>query len=168
MALARCGIGTIVISDFDVVEPANLSRQFYFIQQIGMLKTLALKDTIERINSDTIVISLSERLNKTNIPVIFSGCDIIVEAFDRADMKEMIAETVQTSMKGIPLILGSGIAGWGNSGLLRTRKIDDCLFVCGDEVTETGPDCPPLAPRVGITANMQADLVVDILMKIKR
>ena len=168
VALARCGIGTIVISDFDVIEPANLNRQYYFISQIGMFKTLALRDNIERISRDTIIIALTEKLDKNNIPVIFSNCDVIVEAFDRNDMKEMLAESVQTSLKGIPLILGSGLAGWGQNEELKSRKIDDTLYVCGDETTESGSDMPPLAPRVGIVANLQANLVVDILMKIRR
>jgi sulfur carrier protein ThiS adenylyltransferase len=49
--------------------------------------------------------------------------------------------------------------------LLRSRKIDETLYVCGDESTEVSDEMPPLAPRVGIVANMQADTVIDILMK---
>lgn len=33
VALARSGVGTLVISDFDVVEPANLNRQYFFTSQ---------------------------------------------------------------------------------------------------------------------------------------
>lgn len=42
IALARMGIGTLILVDFDVVEPSNLNRQQYFIYQIGMPKTQAL------------------------------------------------------------------------------------------------------------------------------
>ena len=164
VSLARSGIGTIVISDFDVVEPANLNRQYYFVSQLGMLKTTALKETIARINPDTIVIAHTEKLNRENIPEIFSGCDIIVEAFDTDQMKEMLAETIQVRMPGTPVILGSGLAGWGNNESIKCRRIDDTLYVCGDETTDTTPDNPALAPRVGIVANMQANTVIDILM----
>ncbi len=34
VALARSGIGTIVVSDYDVIEPANLNRQYYFTSQV--------------------------------------------------------------------------------------------------------------------------------------
>ena len=168
VALARSGIGTIVISDFDIIEPANLNRQYYFINQIGMYKTLALRDNIERISRDTIVIALTEKLDKNNVPLIFSNCDVIVEAFDRDDMKEMLTDSVQTFLPGIPLILGSGLAGWGGNEILNSRKIDDSLYVCGDEASESGSDMPPMAPRVGIVANMQANIVIDILMKTSR
>jgi sulfur carrier protein ThiS adenylyltransferase len=164
VSLARSGIGTIVISDFDVVEPANLNRQYYFVSQLGMLKTTALKETIARINPDTIVIAHTENLNRENIPDIFAGCDIIVEAFDTDQMKEMLAETIQVRMPGTPVILGSGLAGWGNNESIKCRRIDDTLYVCGDETTDTTPDNPALAPRVGIVANMQANTVIEILM----
>jgi sulfur carrier protein ThiS adenylyltransferase len=39
------------------------------------------------------------------------------------------------------------------------------LFICGDEVKEIADDLPPLAPRVGIVANMQANTVLEILLK---
>lgn len=164
VSLARSGIGTIVISDYDVVEPSNLNRQYFFINQLGMHKAAALKETIARINPDTIVIAHNEKLNPDNIPGIFAGCSVIVEAFDTNNMKEMLINTIHSKMWGIPLIIGSGLAGWGKNELIRSRKIDESLYVCGDEMTETGPDNPPLAPRVGVVANMQANLVLEILM----
>jgi sulfur carrier protein ThiS adenylyltransferase len=68
-------------------------------------------------------------------------------------------------MPGIPLIIGSGLAGWGNTDSIKFRKIDDTLFICGDESTIAGEDLPPMAARVGIVANMQANTVIEILMK---
>jgi sulfur carrier protein ThiS adenylyltransferase len=164
VALARCGVGTLVISDFDVVEPANLNRQYYFINQVGILKSFALKENIAKINPDITVIAHPVKLNKLNIPEIYSGCDVIVEAFDSDDMKEMLIETVLTGMPEIPVIIGSGVAGWGNNEAIRYRKIDETLYVCGDETTEATDELPPLAPRVAIVANMQANTVIEILM----
>jgi sulfur carrier protein ThiS adenylyltransferase len=165
VALARSGVGTLVISDFDVVEEANLNRQYYFSDQIGMEKTRALKENIARINPVTRLIINQVQLNPKNIPLIYSDCDVIVEAFDRADMKEMLIETLHRSLPGIPIVVGSGMAGWGNNESIRCRKIDDYLFVCGDESTEVSDEMPPMAPRVGIVANMQANIVIEILMK---
>lgn len=164
-ALARSGVGTLVISDFDTLEKANINRQFYFADQIGMQKTEALKLNIERINPKIKMIVHNTKLDKENIPVIYSGCDVIVEAFDSADMKEMLISTVQTMMPGIPVVVGSGMAGWGNNELIKYRKIDDYLYVCGDEISEVSEDMPPMAPRVGIVSHMQANVVIDILMK---
>lgn len=167
VALARSGVGTLVISDFDIVEEPNLNRQYYFIDQVGLMKTVALKENIARINPEVHVIVHQKRLEKENITEIFSGCDVIVEAFDRSDMKEMLIETVQINMPGTPVIVGSGMAGWGKTSDISCRKIDDTLYVCGDETSESSENLPPIAPRVGIVANMQANLVLEILMNIK-
>jgi sulfur carrier protein ThiS adenylyltransferase len=166
VALARCGVGTLVLSDFDIIEEQNLSRQYYFTDQVGMMKTIALKENIGRINPDVFVIVHQKRLDRKNIPEIFSGCDVIVEAFDSSDMKEMLIETVQMKMRHTPLVIGSGMAGWGKSEDIRCRKIDNTLYVCGDESSEVSENLPPLAPRVGIVANMQANVVIEILMKL--
>jgi sulfur carrier protein ThiS adenylyltransferase len=164
VALARIGVGTLVIADFDIVEPANLNRQYYFADQVGMAKTDALRDNIQRIDPSVSIVIYNTRLTAGNIPQIFSGCDVIVEAFDQATEKEMLIETVQEKMPGIPLIVGSGMAGWGKNDQLKCRKLDDFLYVCGDESSEISDDQPPMAPRVGIVSNMQANIVTEILL----
>ncbi len=166
-ALARSGIGTLVIADHDIVEQANLNRQFFFRDQVGMFKTDALRANIQRINPDVELILHKVKLDRRNIRGVFADCDIIVEAFDSIDMKQMLIETVQSELPGIPLIAGSGLAGFGFNETIHSRKIDDTLYVCGDESTSAGDNLPPLAPRVGIVANMQANLVIEILMNRK-
>lgn len=167
VALARTGIGTLVIADFDVIELINLNRQYYFTDQVGMMKTFALKKNIFCINPDVKVITCEEKVNRMNIPEIFSGCDVIVEAFDSSAMKELLIETVQSTMPHVPIIVGSGLAGWGKTDDIGCRKIDDTLYICGDESTEVSEQLPPLAPRVAIVANMQANIVVELLMERK-
>ena len=164
-SLARAGVGTLVITDFDNIEASNLSRQYYFVDQVGMMKTTALKENLLRIRPEINVIAHPIELNEKNIASVFCDCHVIVEAFDRSDMKQMLIETVQKELTGIPLIVGSGLAGWGNTGSLKFRKIDETLYICGDEFSEVSDDYPPLAPRVCIVANMQANAVIEILMK---
>ncbi len=132
------------------------------------MKTVALKENIIRINPAVFVIIHQKRLDSINIPEIFSGCDVIVEAFDSPVMKEMLIETVQLKMPGTPLVVGSGMAGWGKSEAIKCRKIDDTLYVCGDESSETSDEMPAMASRVAMVANMQANVVIEILMKMRR
>ncbi len=164
VALARSGIGTLVITDFDIVEELNLNRQYYFVEQIGLLKTVALKQNIARINPAVSVVIHQQKLDKNNIHEIYSGCNIIVEALDSALMKQMFIEAVQTKMPGIPVIVGSGMAGWGKTNEIFSRKLDDSLYVCGDENSEVSDELPPVASRVAIVANMQANIVIELLM----
>jgi sulfur carrier protein ThiS adenylyltransferase len=165
VSLARTGVGTIVIADFDTVEKLNLSRQYYFRDQTGKPKVLALQENINRINPEITVIPVHVKLDPSNIPDTFKGCHLIIEAFDKAEMKEMLIETVQNKMPEIPLIVGSGIAGWGKSDEIKCRKIDDSLYICGDETLEATEELPPLAPRVGIVACMQANLAIELLLR---
>jgi sulfur carrier protein ThiS adenylyltransferase len=167
VALARSGVGTLVIADYDIIEEANLNRQYYFIDQIGVKKTIALKENISKINPAVSVIIHHAKIDRSNIVDFFSGCNIIVEAFDSAEMKEMLIETVQQKMPGIPLVVGSGMAGWGKNNDITCRKIDNTLYVVGDECSEVSDDLPPIAPRVGVVANMQANIVLELLMNIE-
>jgi len=167
VSLARAGVGTLVIADFDIVEEFNLSRQYYFRDQTGLPKVLALRENINRINKAITVLTYQVKLDTSNIPEIFKGCHLIIEAFDSAEMKEMLIGTVQEKMPGIPLIVGSGLAGWGKNEDIKCRKIDDSLYICGDETLETAEEFPPMAPRVGIIAAMQANLAVELIMKME-
>lgn len=163
VALARVGTGKLVIADFDVVSESNLNRQYYFFDQVGKPKATALMENIKRINPAVSVLSHNVCLTKENIPLLFADCDVIVEAFDKADQKEMLIETVLTVFPGKPLVIGLGMAGWGMNDAIHCRKSDN-IYICGDEKSEIAPDLPPIAPRVGIVANMQANVVLEILL----
>jgi len=162
-ALARAGVGTLILIDFDVVSESNLNRQYYFYDQIGKKKASSLMENIGRINPGVTVIAHDLRLDRGNISDMFKDCDVIVEAFDRADQKEVLIETVLTLLPHKDLVIGLGMAGWGKNELIHYRKIDR-MHICGDEVSEISDEMPPLAPRVGIVANMQANTVLDILL----
>ena len=164
VSLARVNVGNLIIADFDVIEESNLNRQYYFYDQIGQKKVSALKKNIENINPDVKVKAVDIKLNSKNIIELFQNCDVIIEAFDKAEMKQLIIETVLDKMPDKPLILGVGIAGWGDNNLLKTKKIDN-LYICGDGIAEVSDKNPALAPRVGIVANMLANQALEILLK---
>lgn len=162
-ALVRVGIGRLVICDFDRVEESNLNRQFYFRDQIGQPKVEALKTNLLRINPALILEIHHIRLNPENIPELFGGVDVLIEAFDQADQKAMIIESALATWPERPLIIGSGLAGFGNCNSIRMRSSGN-LYICGDESAEIGPEMPPLAPRVGMVANMMANIGIELLL----
>jgi len=164
MALTRVGIGKLIIADFDVVSESNLNRQFYFRDQLNHKKVEALKENLHRINPDIEIEIHDIRLNRENLLPIFSSTDVMVEAFDMAEMKEMIIELFQTEQPNTPLVFGNGMAGWGESNKIRVQKLGN-LYLCGDNETEINPEMPPMAPRVGICAAMQANVVMSILLE---
>ncbi len=164
VSLARSGIGKLVITDFDIVDNSNLNRQYYFMDQVGMKKTDALKANINRITNLTSVETHDVVLNAELIETIFKDCDIIVEAVDKAATKQEIIETCYFKFPHKPLITGLGMAGWGDTNILRSRQSGN-LYICGDEISEVSDDNPPLAPRVSIVSNMQANIVLELILK---
>jgi sulfur carrier protein ThiS adenylyltransferase len=163
IALARVGVGRLVIADFDKVEESNLNRQYFFADQVGIPKVLALKENISRIDPKITVQIHYETLTERNIDLIFKDCDVIVEAFDGAEMKQMIIETVLEKMPEKYLVCGSGLAGWGNNESIGMR-VSGRIYIFGDGTNEVDELHPPLAPRVGIVANMEANQVLEILL----
>jgi sulfur carrier protein ThiS adenylyltransferase len=163
IALARAGIGHLVIVDFDVVAEANLDRQYYFLNQVGEKKVLALRENIRKAAPGIRVDAHDLRLGPDEVARVFKDCQVIVEAFDRADQKLMLIETVSERFPDKFIVAGSGLAGYGGNNALRTRRLGS-LFICGDEASEVSENNPPLAPRVGIVANMQANQVLEIVL----
>lgn len=164
IALARVGVGTITVADFDVVEPSNLNRQQYFIDQIGMFKVEALKHNLSRINPYVKVNTFNIMLTKENIPTILKSVAVIVEAFDKAEMKTMLINTVLEKMDSVKIVAASGLAGYGANNDIKTKAISKRLYIVGDFISEAKPGSGLMAPRVGIAASHQANQVVRIIL----
>ncbi|MEW6652465.1 MAG: sulfur carrier protein ThiS adenylyltransferase ThiF [Bacteroidota bacterium] len=162
-ALTRVGIGKLVIADFDVIEESNLNRQYFFYDQIGKYKASALKENLLRINPLVTICDNIIKLSPNEIVELYKDCDVIVEAFDKAEMKEMIVETVLYEFPAKPIVCGVGLAGWGGNNLLKTEQFRK-LYIVGDRKSETSEIDPPIAPRVGAVSNLMANVVLEILL----
>ena len=165
--LARAGVGKLIIADFDKVEPSDLGRQYYFIDQIGRPKVEALLENLKKINPFSAYEIRQVRIERDNVKPIFGSADILVEAFDDAGQKQMLIESWLFHFPRKPVIAASGLAGYGNNNRLRQRKLGN-LYICGDEVSECDECTAPMAPRVAVVANMQANLAVELLVKAKK
>lgn len=161
--LVRSGFKNFIIVDFDVIEYTNLSRQFYFLSQVGQLKVDQLKQNLLSINPDLNIEAINMRIEPDNAEVLFKDCNVIVEAFDKANYKRMLVETYIRSNK--LLVSASGLAGWGNSDDLRVHKVKDNFYIIGDLVSEVGEHCPPISPRVNIAAAKQADVILNYVIE---
>lgn len=164
IALTRMGIGRLVLADFDVVEPSNLNRQQFFVDQLGQPKVLALRDTLARINPYVEVTAHYTRVDEDNIPEIFGTVDVLVEAFDHAEAKAMLASAFLQACPRTPLIVATGLAGHLPSNSIVTRKAGPFLYVVGDGEAAAGPGRGLMAPRVGVAAHHQANAVLRILL----
>ena len=164
VALARVGVGELVLADFDVVEASNLNRQQYFVGQIGRLKVDALEENLRQINPYVKVVTHKEFLDETNIPEIFCRVDVLVEAFDRAETKAALLNAMARACPDVPVVASSGVAGHGPSNSIKTTKFGDRYYIVGDLETAAASGVGLMAPRVGIAAHHQANCVLRLLL----
>jgi len=164
ITLARAGVGRLIIADFDRIEPSNLNRQQYTVKQIGRRKAAALRANLRQIAPFTECAAHDIRITPSNVDRVFGSADILIEAFDKAEEKGMLINAWLKLYPDRPVIAASGLAGYGKNSKLRTRKMGN-LYICGDCASEPAPGVRPMAPRVAIVANMQANLAVELLMK---
>lgn len=157
--LARCGFKHFTIYDFDIVQLSNLNRQFYFLEQIGMPKVEALKENLLKINPDISLFLHHKRIDSSNVKKVFENCDAVVEAFDQAAEKKMLAE--EYAYSGKLFVSASGLAGWGNSDRIVVKKIHETFYIAGDGKTAVSKNCPPCSPIVNIAAAKEADVILN-------
>lgn len=162
-SLARAGVGTLILIDFDTVDVSNLNRQQYKACQVGMKKAEALAENLREIAPCVQVIAHTARVTEENIRTLADGADVVCEAFDQADQKSMLAEAVLTKLPGSILVAASGMAGLGSPNQIRTRQISRRFWLCGDGESDVEELGSLFAPRVMLCAAHQALTVLRIL-----
>ncbi len=167
-ALARAGVLNFVIADTDKIEISNLNRQQYFIDDLGKYKVDALSNILKSINPIVKVEAHKTKLNSDNLKKIFNECQIVVEAFDTIEAKSMIVKTFIEKMPDKYLVCASGLAGFGKSNKIKTRKLTKNIFICGDNQTEPAESTGLMAPRVLIAAAHQANKVLEIISSLSK
>ena len=163
IALARAGIGRLILIDFDRVDITNLHRQQYKVNQIGRYKTEALLENLLEIAPYMKADVFTERITEDNFAELLKDADIICEAFDDAQSKAMLVNGVLEKLPHRYLIAASGMAGMGTPNAIRTRKITKRFYLCGDGESDTADTFGLVAPRVMLCAAHQAHTVLRIL-----
>jgi len=163
VALARAGIGRLVLVDFDRVEESNLDRQYYFLDQVGKLKVEALKENIIRLNPRVAVSSINQKLEKGNMEKHFHDVDVIIEALDNAETKTQFIEEILTKLPDKPVVAASGVAGYGHSDRIVTKKLGN-LYMCYDKEAKSSDEDVLMAPRVALMGNWEANTALEIIL----
>jgi len=162
VALTRAGVGRLIIADFDKVELSNLNRQHYFLPDIDRQKVEALSSHLKEINSAIEIISHDLRISAEMVKEVYSGADLLIEAFDHAECKHWLIEAWCASFPDKDIICGSGVSGLGDSASIGIRS-SGRIHIIGDE--QTSSEVGLCAARVGLAANMQANLAIEILTR---
>ena len=162
-ALARAGVGKLILIDFDRVELTNLHRQNYKADQVGRYKTEALAENLREIAPYMELETHTERLTEENLEGLLRGAVIICEAFDKAEAKAMLVNGVLERFPEKFLVSASGMAGLGSANAIPTRKITKRFYLSGDGVSDVSAGLGLVAPRVTLCAAHQALTVLRLL-----
>lgn len=111
IALARAGVGRLILTDFDRVDITNLHRQQYKATQLGEFKTEALAANLREIAPYLTIETHTTAITEENFEEILAPADVICEAFDNAEAKAMLVNGVLEKLHTKYLIAASGMAG---------------------------------------------------------
>lgn len=94
-ALARSGIGTLILIDYDVIDESNINRQIIALEStVGMKKVDAFYERIMDINPNCNVIKIDSFINEDNLDEIFNyKIDFFVDACDTTTTKKAFIRT---------------------------------------------------------------------------
>lgn len=163
-SLTRIGVGHLHLIDFDVVDVTNLNRQQYFMEHVGMYKTEALKSLLMKINPYIEIKTDCVRVTEENIKELFCDNDIVCEAFDNPDAKALLVNGIMEYFPEKKLVSASGMAGFGSSNSIVTRRITKNFYLCGDRVTAPSYGNGLMAPRVAVCAAHEANMITRLII----
>ena len=163
VALARAGVGKLILIDFDRVDISNLHRQQYKAAQVGKSKTEALTENLREISPYIRLQSHTVKITEENVQELLAEADVICEAFDMAEEKAMLVNAVLEKMPEKYLVAASGMAGLGSANEIRTKRVMKRFYLCGDEVSDVAEGIGLVSSRVMLCAAHQAHVVLRIL-----
>lgn len=120
--LVRGGFKDITLIDSDLVDESNLQRQIFVENDIGKLKTTALKKRLKDIDSKCSIDTFAEIINEKNIKQLCSKSNLIIETTDNFQTRKIINTYCQKENKD-----------WLYSGAVKTEFVS-CLFYGRDRL----------------------------------
>lgn len=108
-ALARSGVGELILIDPDHVSESNINRQIHALQPtLGASKAQLMAERAQAINPDIRVTLVEDFVTQDNAADLLQGADIVVDAVDQVLAK--VGIVLACRERRIPFIL-SGAAG---------------------------------------------------------
>jgi len=167
LALAKAGIGRLVLADDDIVEASNLHRQILFSDDdVGTDKLDAAWAALSRLVPDGTRMELvRSRFLPDNSRGLVRSVDIVVEGADNYATKFLVADACMIEKR--PVVHGSGVRWRATVWSVRPHGAPcyRCLFedLPVADAQETCAEAGVMGPVVGLAGAMMADLALRIL-----
>ena len=156
-ALARAGIGKLILIDRDYVEWSNLQRQWLYDEddaRASLPKAVAAARHIARINSEVTVAAQVADLAPDNAADLLEGVDLVLDGTDNFETRYLINDWCVDS--GIPWIYGGAVGSYGLS--MPIIPMQTACFECVYPEPPVGaqPTCETAGVLNSITALVAA------------
>ncbi len=167
-SLAGAGVGTLVVVDDDLVEPANLHRQpLYVLADAGRPKAEAAAARLVAYNPSVRVLPRVLRLDAGNADAIAAQCDVIVDCSDNFAAKFLVNDAALRT--GRPAVLASVYQYEGQLQVVRADAGGSCLRCQWPEATRDGlvGNCEQsgvLGPVPAVLGQLQAMETLKLLL----
>ncbi len=165
--LAAAGVGTLAIADGDTVDLTNLQRQIlHDADAIGHPKVESARRTLARINPQTRVIALAERLEGARLDEEIAAADIVLDCSDNFPTRHAINRSCVRLRK--PLVSGAGVRFDGQVSVFDPRRADSPCYECvfPEDATPEEMRCAVMgvfAPLTGIVGTIQAGEALKVI-----
>ena len=166
--LAAAGVGTLVLADGDTVDLTNLQRQILHTEaSVGRPKVDSGRDALARINPESRVVALQERLAGETLSAQVAVADVVLDCSDNFATRHAINRACVAHRK--PLVSGAAIRFDGQVSVFDVRREEapcyHCLFPEAEDVEEVR--CAVMgvfAPLTGIIGTVQAAEALKLLI----
>lgn len=127
-ALARSGIGKIILVDKDKVVTSNLNRQIHATYStIGKIKTEVMKERIQSYNSECEIIEYPYFYSKELNQELFKhDIDFVIDAIDTISPKFALIQTCLA--RKIPFISVMGMANRVDASMIRSGYLHETTY----------------------------------------
>lgn len=125
IALARSGVGALLLVDFDRVTESSLNRNpLAVLADVGRLKTDALAERLGATCPDTSIETARAFVDETSAPAVLTGrIDAVVDAIDGVTPKsDLLAHCVRA---GLPIVSSMGASSWRGVPEVRVMDLAD-------------------------------------------
>lgn len=127
-SMVRCGIGHLILVDFDTIDETNINRQLIALHSnIGKKKVDAYKERILDINPDCIVDTFDIFYNEENKDIIFNEkIDYVIDCCDSLDSKVILIK--ECNKRGIPIICSMGTGNKFHPEMFKIDKLKNTEY----------------------------------------
>ena len=166
--LAAAGVGTLAIYDDDQVDLSNLQRQItHYTDDIGTDKVISTQQTLNKINPDTQVTAVKQRLEGNVLESAVSCADVVLDCSDNFTTRFAINEA---SVKHkTPLVSGAAIRFEGQVSVFSAEDNSpcyNCLYTKNGEELQNCATNGVISPITGIIGSIQAMEAMKIILNI--